>query len=364
MNSPPNHEWEEGLDIDDSDLRLTHVVHPSNNPHIVPKITTTTQTLFSSQNNQVDNCGEESVMYTQEYIRKVIEDVGEDDDFTRAPWLSVFDYVNVDGGIMTDNIIYGINIDDLTIEQYLRLTQENQTPSMVKKSFEEELSSEEDLDEWLKAEMEKHMSKQNENNEEDALIAIIKSIREECRDTRNYDTIDPQNEIAGQINPLLDKGGLTKRWHVSKPVKVFYDDGSGKDCGMWPTCDPDLSFRYGYKEVYLSHGLEIGFEDGISLKTYYYDHRRPSGVESFEDVDILFLSIKVLKVCLIKDMGCMLWHEGKVKVLRVLEMMEHESGACIYGALVSIDTNDIFSNNKFPILDVGRKIISKDNGRI
>nr|GEW69330.1 hypothetical protein [Tanacetum cinerariifolium] len=146
----------------------------------------------------------------------------------------------------------GINIDDLTIEQYLRLTQENHTPSMVKKvddmtiakyieykermkkqysrklgsyfptyyghlssnnkitiefprsayfnpiqpnaefnydpeemeldeeSFEEELSSEEDLDEWLKAKMEKHMSKQNEKNKEDALIAIIKSIREEC----------------------------------------------------------------------------------------------------------------------------------------------------------------------------------------
>ncbi|GKD22694.1 hypothetical protein Tco_1224397, partial [Tanacetum coccineum] len=32
-------------------------------------------------------------------------------------------------------------------------------------------------------------------------------------------------------------------------------------------------------------------------------------------------------------------------------MMEHDSGACIYGALVSVDTNDIFSN-----------IISKDNG--
>nr|GFD08114.1 hypothetical protein [Tanacetum cinerariifolium] len=48
-------------------------------------------------------------------------------------------------------------------------------------SFEEELSSEEDLDEWLNAEMEKHMSKQEEKNEEDALIAIIKSIREECR---------------------------------------------------------------------------------------------------------------------------------------------------------------------------------------
>ncbi|GKE11847.1 hypothetical protein Tco_1415398 [Tanacetum coccineum] len=116
MNSPPNHEWEEGLDIDDSDLLLTPIIRPTNNTHIVPEITTT-QTLFSSQNNQVDNYvvkpiriipgpagivqtaklrklvdtregGEESVMSTQEYIRKVIEDVGEDDDFTRTPWLS------------------------------------------------------------------------------------------------------------------------------------------------------------------------------------------------------------------------------------------------------------------------------------
>ncbi|GKA40751.1 transposase, MuDR, MULE transposase domain protein [Tanacetum coccineum] len=71
MNSSPNHEWEEGLDIDNSDLLLTLCR------------------------------GEESVMSTQEYIIKVIEDVGEDDDFIRPPWLSAIDYVNVDGGIMT-----------------------------------------------------------------------------------------------------------------------------------------------------------------------------------------------------------------------------------------------------------------------
>nr|GEV94300.1 hypothetical protein [Tanacetum cinerariifolium] len=35
-------------------------------------------------------------MSTQEYIRKVIED----DNFTRAPWLTVLDYVNEDGGIV------------------------------------------------------------------------------------------------------------------------------------------------------------------------------------------------------------------------------------------------------------------------
>ncbi|GJT40541.1 hypothetical protein Tco_0940406 [Tanacetum coccineum] len=41
---------------------------------------------------------------------------------------------------------------------------------------------------------------------------------------------------------------------------------------------------------------------------------------------------------------------------------KHDSRACIYGALVSVDINEIFSNNEFLILDVGRKIISKDNG--
>nr|GEV94692.1 hypothetical protein [Tanacetum cinerariifolium] len=46
-------------------------------------------------------------------------------------------------------------------------------------SFKEELSSKVDLDEWLNVEMEKHMSKREEKNKEDALIAIIKSIGEE-----------------------------------------------------------------------------------------------------------------------------------------------------------------------------------------
>ncbi|GKE56940.1 hypothetical protein Tco_1496125, partial [Tanacetum coccineum] len=69
-------------------------------------------------------------------------------------------------------------------------------------------------------------------------------------DARNYDTTDPQNEIVEQTNPLLDKRGLTTRWHVCKSVWVFYGDGSGDNFGMWPTCDPNLSFCYGYKEVF------------------------------------------------------------------------------------------------------------------
>ncbi|GJT78873.1 hypothetical protein Tco_1045598 [Tanacetum coccineum] len=98
MNSPPNREWEEGLDIDDSDLLLTPVIRPTNNTHIVPEITTT-QTLFSSQNNQVDNCVVKPIRIIPGPA--VIKDVGEDDDFTRVPWLRTIDYVNVDGGIVT-----------------------------------------------------------------------------------------------------------------------------------------------------------------------------------------------------------------------------------------------------------------------
>ncbi|GKC31261.1 hypothetical protein Tco_1038555 [Tanacetum coccineum] len=58
MNSPPNHEWEEGLDIDVSDLLQTPVIRPTNNPHIVTEITTTTQTLILAQNHQVDTYDE------------------------------------------------------------------------------------------------------------------------------------------------------------------------------------------------------------------------------------------------------------------------------------------------------------------
>ncbi|GKE76844.1 hypothetical protein Tco_1542964, partial [Tanacetum coccineum] len=52
---------------------------------------------------------------------------------------------------------------------------------------------------------------------------------------------------------------------------------------------------------------------------------------------------------------------GKVKVMRVFQMIEHNGRACIYEAFVTVDTNDILTNNKFPILDVGKKIISEDN---
>ncbi|GKF57326.1 hypothetical protein Tco_0170863 [Tanacetum coccineum] len=57
--------------------------------------------------------------------------------------------------------------------------------------------------------------------------------------TWSYGTPNPQDEIAKPISFSPDRRGLYKRWHVCKPIHVTYDDRSGEDYGMWPTCDPD-----------------------------------------------------------------------------------------------------------------------------
>ncbi|GKF38253.1 hypothetical protein Tco_0118314, partial [Tanacetum coccineum] len=41
------------------------------------------------------------VMSTQEYMKKVVEDVGEDEDFKSGSWVSATDYVHATGGIVS-----------------------------------------------------------------------------------------------------------------------------------------------------------------------------------------------------------------------------------------------------------------------
>nr|GEU89955.1 hypothetical protein [Tanacetum cinerariifolium] len=179
-----------------------------------------------------------------------------------------FRWISFDYRVPLDNIMDGINIDDLTIEQYLRLTQENQTPSMVKKvddmtiaeyieyeermntdmeldeeagyitneesvmseheainpahaintqSFKEELSSEEDLDEWLKAKMEKHMK------------VDLKKSSEAMEDTINNDNFT--SNLPYKLVTDINKGTKFKQnrtkpstklkaWKSQKSIKV------------------------------------------------------------------------------------------------------------------------------------------------
>ncbi|GJR87725.1 hypothetical protein Tco_0211736 [Tanacetum coccineum] len=64
----------------------------------------------------------------------------------------------------------------------------------------EELSPEEDLDEWLKAEMEKRMSGHDKESEEDTLIDILKSLVGECKE-KHLGTIS--EALTCQLTPKI-----------------------------------------------------------------------------------------------------------------------------------------------------------------
>ncbi|GJV63306.1 BYPASS-related protein [Tanacetum coccineum] len=147
-------------------------------------------------------------------------------------------------------------------------------------------------------------------------------------DTRNYDTIDPQIEIVGQTNPLLDKGGLTKRWHVCKPVQVFYDDKSGKDCGMWPTCDPDSSFCCGYKEVFGK------CEQGMLRQwVCFHDHERRTVKGSCMEFAYFLQRPRQLQQCLTNA-------HIKPTIQRLSRLMNGTQGAILPVSNQNIPNND------------------------
>ncbi|PWA67608.1 hypothetical protein CTI12_AA313950 [Artemisia annua] len=85
--------------MDNSD-KLKNPIRPCNNHHLSRDRTPTLDYLHSSHSPEKEEC----VISTQEYIRKVVEDVGEDEDFTRGPWLSVVEFVNANGG---EGVVFG-----------------------------------------------------------------------------------------------------------------------------------------------------------------------------------------------------------------------------------------------------------------
>ncbi|GKD43741.1 hypothetical protein Tco_1268386 [Tanacetum coccineum] len=112
MSSPENKEWEYLLDIDDSDLQLSAPFCLSNSSNT---------SFFQSQ--EMDYVDEKSTRVipgpagrihklrnfkddpTQEYIRKLIDDV--DDDFKRRPWVTALEFTN-DGGEIGGECFYDI----------------------------------------------------------------------------------------------------------------------------------------------------------------------------------------------------------------------------------------------------------------
>nr|GEV03820.1 hypothetical protein [Tanacetum cinerariifolium] len=133
--------WEFGLDVDDSDLHLTHFFRSSNSTHVesstliqnpvtiipgpagVVQLSSNTRAEpYPSTPNTVriipDLAGivqqakllkekvfildsDGALMSTQKYMQKITEDVDEDDDFNSGAWVSATNYVMAFGGAVT-----------------------------------------------------------------------------------------------------------------------------------------------------------------------------------------------------------------------------------------------------------------------
>ncbi|GJY38576.1 zf-CCHC domain-containing protein [Tanacetum coccineum] len=124
-----NDPWECSLDIDDSDLYLTPVLRPSSSTRVEPSPSTPNPVriipghagiiqqakLLKEKVFIIDSDG--ALILTQEYMQKVVEDVGEDDDFKSGSWVSATNYVNANGGTSCSPIVLGdlaVTIKDLS----------------------------------------------------------------------------------------------------------------------------------------------------------------------------------------------------------------------------------------------------------
>ncbi|GKC04462.1 hypothetical protein Tco_0996072 [Tanacetum coccineum] len=167
MSLDPNYEWEQLLDINDSDIPLTLVLRPCNS-HVRETTTTTTtqveeapviiygpacivlveekpvriipgpagivQATKMLKQRDIVLGWDGVVMSTQEYMKKMVEDVGEDEDFKSGVWVSMIEYVNANGGISCTLNALGdltVTVKDLSVfspkpsMHYLNITMKN-----------------------------------------------------------------------------------------------------------------------------------------------------------------------------------------------------------------------------------------------
>ncbi|GJT01642.1 ribonuclease H-like domain-containing protein [Tanacetum coccineum] len=148
MSSDPNYQWEDLLDIDDSDLPLTPVLRPCNRHvretititstqntdgivqveekpvRIIPDPTGIVQLAKIRKQSNIYGGGDDFVLSTQKYMKQVVEDVGEDEDFNSGLWVGATEYVKANGGIVSRCIRY--------IKTFLKNEKLEQVVSIIK----------------------------------------------------------------------------------------------------------------------------------------------------------------------------------------------------------------------------------------
>ncbi|GJZ61625.1 reverse transcriptase domain-containing protein [Tanacetum coccineum] len=83
-----------------------------------------------------------------------------------------------------------------------------------------------------------------ENDDSPALEQRTLHYSEESIDTVDSSDDSQEDEVGSHLSE-----DVVSRWHVCKPVHVTFKVCE-EDCGIWPTCNPDLSFCSGNDAIY------------------------------------------------------------------------------------------------------------------
>ncbi|GJX66427.1 ribonuclease H-like domain-containing protein, partial [Tanacetum coccineum] len=68
---------------------------------IIPSPAGIVQLAKIRKQSDINEGGDDSVLSTQEFMKQVVEDVGEDEDFNSGPWVGATKYVKANGGIVS-----------------------------------------------------------------------------------------------------------------------------------------------------------------------------------------------------------------------------------------------------------------------
>nr|GEV48293.1 hypothetical protein [Tanacetum cinerariifolium] len=81
---------------------IVQVEEVEENPvRIIPSPTCIVQLAKIRKQSNIHEGGDDSVLSTQEYMKQVVEDVGEDEDFNSGSWVGATEYVKANGGIVS-----------------------------------------------------------------------------------------------------------------------------------------------------------------------------------------------------------------------------------------------------------------------
>ncbi|GKA66856.1 hypothetical protein Tco_0766664, partial [Tanacetum coccineum] len=114
--------------------------------------------------------------------------------------------------------------------------------------------------------------------ETNMVVEMVDMTKKPVKNSRKHlDTLDSDDnmqELEDKHEDMVRGPNLERiisRWHVCKLVRVFYDNECGRDYGMWPTCNPNLSFCSRYDAIY-------GKDENGMLEQWmcFRDHERQS----------------------------------------------------------------------------------------